>query len=193
MNETTRAAWPMQLRALADERIVEGIAVPWGETSLRHRRHHGGAVPARLRRRARCARGATGSSCSATTTTPSPSAGSSSWTPGNDAGLWGAWQIAATPAGDAALTEIAEGMLDAFSIGFRTLKARRGADGAREIVEAEIHEVSLLPLGAYDGARVLAVRSPSYGADEISAWLDAHPAPHVDLAPIPDLGRYSRR
>lgn len=188
---TTRAAWPMQLRAV-DERIVEGIAVPWNETSYATSDAAGerflpGSVTRSVRSRGdrlKLFRNHDHATAIGRLVKLDPR---------HEAGLWGSWQIAATPAGDAALQEIAEGMLDAFSIGFRTMKARRGADGAREIVDAEVHEVSLLPLGAYDGARVLSMRSPTYGADDITAWLEAHPAPHVDLAPQPDLGRYSRR
>jgi Escherichia/Staphylococcus phage prohead protease len=186
-----RAAWPMQLRAM-DERIVEGIAVPWNETSYvagdaAGERFLPGSVTRSIRSRGdrlKLFRNHDHTTAIGRTVKLDPR---------HEAGLWGSWQIANTPAGDAALQEIAEGMLDAFSVGFRPLKVRRGQDGAREVVDAELHEVSLAPLGAYDGARVLAMRSPSYGADDVTAWLEAHPAPVVDLAPLPDLGRYSRR
>ena len=78
------------------------------------------------------------------------------------------------------------------SIGFRAVRAQRGADGVREIVEAELGEVTLLPTGAYDGARVLEVRAPTFGPADLAAWFAAHPVPQVNRAPLPDL-RQSRR
>lgn len=188
---TIRAAWPIEFRSI-DERIVEGIAVPWNETSYLTPDPGGERfLPGSLTRSVR-SRGdrlklfrvhdhttAIGRAVKMDARHPD--------------GLWASWRIAQTPAGDAALQEIAEGMLDAFSIGFRPVKTRRASDGAREVVEADIHETSLAPIGSYDGARVLAIRSPSFGADEVTAWLEAHPAPLVDLAPMPDLRRYSQR
>lgn len=185
------AAWPIELR-MTDERIVEGIAVPWNETSYLTPDPAGERfLPGSLSKSVR-ARGdrlklfrthdhntAIGRAVKLDARHPD--------------GLWSSWQIARTPAGDAALAEIVEGMLDAFSIGFRPVKTRRGQDGAREVVEADIHETSVAPIGSYDGARVLAVRMPAFGAAEVTAWLEQHPAPRVNLAPLPDLGRYSRR
>jgi HK97 family phage prohead protease len=105
-------------------------------------------------------------------------------------GLYAEWRIFKTPAGDQALVEIAEGALDTFSIGFRAVKAQRGADGAREILEAEIHETSLVPLAAYEGARVLAVRS--FGAEDITRWLDEHKIP-PPTSTFPELRGYAHR
>jgi HK97 family phage prohead protease len=104
-------------------------------------------------------------------------------------GLWAEWRVGKTPAGDAALNEVAEGLLDAFSVGFRAIRAGRGADGAREVAEAELLEVNILPLGAYDGARVLETRAPAPGLtrDELEQWLAEHPAPAIDRRPLPDL------
>jgi phage head maturation protease len=72
-------------------------------------------------------------------------------------------------------------MLDAFSVGFLPKRETRGADGAREVIEAQLHEVSLVPIGAYDGARVLAVRDAQPSRPAVSP-LSAMPT--VDLAPL---------
>jgi Escherichia/Staphylococcus phage prohead protease len=76
-----------------------------------------------------------------------------------DGGLTGTFQIRASVLGDETLSDVREGYLPAMSVGFKALQARRGADNATEIVEARLMEVSLVAIGAYDGARVLAVRS----------------------------------
>jgi HK97 family phage prohead protease len=98
------------------------------------------------------------------------------WRTDDPAGCWAQFRIARTPAGDAVLNEVAEGMLDAFSVGFLPKRQRRGPDGAREIIEAQLHEVSLCPIGAYDGARVMATRRPGR--------YTVPPAPLVDLSPV---------
>jgi HK97 family phage prohead protease len=61
--------------------------------------------------------------------------------------------------GDETLNDVREGYLPAMSVGFRPVQTRRGTGGVTEVVEAQLVEVSLLPIGAYDGARVLALRS----------------------------------
>ena len=79
-------------------------------------------------------------------------------------------------AGDEALEEARDGYLPGMSVGFVPVQHRRGRDGVREIVEARLLEVSLVPIPAYEGARVLAVREAAAGVE--FAPLD------VDLAPI---------
>jgi hypothetical protein len=194
MTETT-SLFPIEWRELnADQRIVGGIVVPYGETSYvagdsRGERFLAGSLTRSINMRkdqlklflAHDHKKAIGRPVRLD--------------PRHEKGLWGEWQIAKTPDGDLALNEIQEGMLDAFSIGFRALKDQRGTDGAREIREAEVHEVSILPLGAYQGARVLEIRAAelqSFGADEVTAWINAHPVPSVDRTPLPDLRQYRR-
>lgn len=93
------------------------------------------------------------------------------------------FRVAKTAAGDAVLNEIEEGLLDSISVGFRAIRERRGRDGAREIVEAALIEASIAPMGAYHGAQVLAVRTPSTPVDVESYRLP--PAPAIDLeAPL---------
>jgi hypothetical protein len=165
------------------ERIVEGVVVPWGETSFMTPDPKGERFMAGSLTRSVAERGdrlklfhahnhdrAIGKAVN--------------WNPDHEAGCWAQFRIAATPQGDEVLAEVNEGMLDAFSIGFRPIRSRRGQDGAREIVEAALHEVSIAPVGAYDGARVLAVRTPVF-------VFDVPPMPHVNLEPMPLLRRWS--
>ncbi|QJY51257.1 HK97 family phage prohead protease [Pseudonocardia broussonetiae] len=75
------------------------------------------------------------------------------------AGLWGAWRVSATPAGDETLTLLEDGVLDELSIGFRARQDRRLEDGTIERVRADLVEVSVVLAGAYGrGALVSAVR-----------------------------------
>jgi HK97 family phage prohead protease len=76
------------------------------------------------------------------------------------AGLWGAWRVSATPAGDETLTLVEDGVLDELSIGFRERQNRRLSDGTIERSTAHLVEVSLVLEGAYGrGALVEAVRA----------------------------------
>lgn len=88
-------------------------------------------------------------------------------------GLHGTFRIRASKLGDEALEDLADGFLPAMSVGFKPVQARRGKAGETEIVEGMLKEVSLLPIGAYEGARVLAMRGaemiriPTIDMDEI--------------------------
>jgi hypothetical protein len=66
-------------------------------------------------------------------------------------------RMADTAAGDEALREVRAGMLDSFSIGFVANRERR-VDGVRQLLEVALHEVSLVAVPAYAGARVAEVR-----------------------------------
>lgn len=189
MSETTRVAFPIEWRTVStDERVVEGIGVPWGEVSYltgdpAGERFMSGSLTksvkdkgARLKLfRAHDHGTAIGRVVKLDARHPD--------------GLLASWRIFKTPAGEAALEEIAEGALDAFSVGFRPTRTRRAADGVREVVEAELHEVSIAPLGAYDGARVLSVRTPAGAPDAVRDWIEAHPLPVVCLTPLAPLRR----
>jgi HK97 family phage prohead protease len=160
------------------ERIVEGIVVPWSETTFltedpRGERFRPGSLTRTIKERGdrvKLFRAHDHGTAVGKAT---------QWKATHEAGLWAQFPIAATAAGDAVLDEVREGMLDAFSVGFLPKRETRGADGAREIIEAQLHEVSLCPIGAYDGARVLAMRQPvSVGSSLLP------PMPAVNLAPL---------
>ena len=180
MSEITTATFAaLELRVPDDEeRIVEGIVVPYGETTFltpdpagerflpgsldRTLAERGGRVKLF---RAHDHDRAIGRAVA--------------WRADDERGAWARFKIAATKAGDDVLGEVREQMLDAFSIGFRTIRSRRGSDGAREIQEAALHETSIAPIGAYEGAQVLAYRTPQPPA--------LPPMPDVNLAPIGPL------
>lgn len=194
MSELVRAAFPLELRTIStEERTVEGIAVPWGEVSYLTpdpggERFQPGAFTKSLRERvtglklfrAHDHSVAVGKALKLDARHPD--------------GLWSSWQLFRTPAGDAALLEIAEGALDCFSVGFRPVKHRRADDGVRDVLEAELHEVSIAPIGAFQGARVLAVRQPSEAVtdtEQMRRWLDENPMPPVTLTQPGSLRAYS--
>jgi HK97 family phage prohead protease len=91
-------------------------------------------------------------------------------------GPMGEFRIARTAAGEEALQEVREGMLPEVSVGFRSIQERQGADGAREIREAALMEVSLVPMGAYSGAKVLSLRDQKPD----TSWMALPPMPKVN-------------
>jgi HK97 family phage prohead protease len=105
---------------------------------------------------------------------------SRAWTE-DRAGLVGTFAVKVGPAGDDALADAAGGYLPALSVGFLPTKRHRAADGAAEVTEARLHEVSLVPVGAYTGAAVLAVRA-AVELDPVILERFQNP-PRVDLTP----------
>lgn len=75
-------------------------------------------------------------------------------------GLWGAFRVSATRAGDDTLALIADGALSELSVGFRERENFREPDGTVTRVRADLREVAVVLQGAYgDGATILAVRA----------------------------------
>ena len=179
MTATVHATFPaLELRVPdTSERIVEGIVVPWGETTYLTENPAGERFrPGSLTRtvKERGERIKLYRTHDHTRAIGKPVA----WKTNHDGGCWAQFRIAAGTQGDDVLLEVREGMLDAFSVGFLPIRETRGADGAREIVEAALHEVSICPMGAYDGARVLAMRTPR------PPVLVVPPMPTVNLEPV---------
>jgi HK97 family phage prohead protease len=104
-------------------------------------------------------------------------------------GLVGEFVVYDGDLGDQLLEECRSGYLGAMSAGWLPLDARRGTDGVREITEAKLVEASLLGLGAYEGAGLLAVRN-AQNLDAILAPFRARP--DVNLDPIAPLAYRSR-
>lgn len=78
------------------------------------------------------------------------------------AGLWGAWRVSNTDAGNETLELIKDGVLEQMSVGFRAKQNRREQDGTITRVTADLMEVCVTLQGAYgEGALVSAVRSAS--------------------------------
>jgi len=84
------------------------------------------------------------------------------------------------------MDQVREGALDGLSAGFRVIRSRRDAKGVVNVLEAALHEVSLTPMGAYDGARVLATREPGQ-VGLTSAGPTLPPMPDVNLTPVGPL------
>lgn len=83
----------------------------------------------------------------------------------NDAaGLWGAFRVSATAAGDETLALVADGALSELSVGFRAQRDHTEPDGTITRVRADLVEVSVVLAGAYgQGAQIMAVRSADQG------------------------------
>lgn len=87
-------------------------------------------------------------------------------------GLHGAFTVSATRDGDEAITLIQDGVVDAFSVGFRPIRERNDKGVVRRI-EAALREVSLVSMPAYPGALVGGVRStPHLSAEDARRRLD---------------------
>jgi HK97 family phage prohead protease len=101
------------------------------------------------------------------------------------AGLVGEFKIVDGPHGDDLLADCRNGCLDAMSVGFQPVKVERGDDGASEVREARLVEVSMVAVPAYAGAALMAVRS----AQDLDALLAPFrvPRPDVNLSPIPPV------
>lgn len=183
-----RAAWHVELRVV-DERTVEGLLVPWQEVSYLTpdpggERFLPGSLTRSIRER--------GDRLKLFHSHDHVHAigRAAKLDPRHAEGCWGSFRMFDTPAGNAALQEVAEGALDMFSVGFQAVKTRRGTDGVREIVEARLAEASLAALGAYDGARVLATREASASATgpalaDLQSWLSGQALLTAPLRPGP--------
>ena len=73
-------------------------------------------------------------------------------------GYYGSFTIHDTPEGNKALMLINQGVYDHISLEARPLKSIRTLDGVIQRVKAHLRNISLTRYGAYEGARVLAVR-----------------------------------
>lgn len=185
--ESREATFPLELRnaeMLKEERVMRLLLVPYGEVSHLTKYPKGerflrgafrkAASEFRGRRtplylfRAHQHDRAVGRALSLTDTPEGPVA---------------EFRIAATPAGDDVVTEYREGLLSAVSVGFRALvDGINRTDGVREVREASLLESSLLPIGAYDGARVLEYREPEADLDALLAQYRVPPPPRIDAS-----------
>lgn len=104
-------------------------------------------------------------------------------------GLYGEFVVHEGPPGDELLEECRHGYLAGMSVGFAPLRAERGADGALEIAEAKLGEVSMVAVPAYEGAALLSVRSAQSLEELLAPFANR---PDVNLAPIPPLAYRTR-
>lgn len=96
---------------------------------------------------------------------------SRSWADATD-GLTGVFRVRPGELGDAVLEEVRDGWLPGLSVGFRALTRTRGGDGVTEVREAQLAEVSLVTIPAYDSALVTREAQPAPSQlEEAVAWL----------------------
>lgn len=104
------------------------------------------------------------------------------------AGLLATFRVRDGAEGDKVLQDAELGYLPAMSVGFEAKHGVRAADGALEVTEGKLHEVSLLVVGAYAGAEVMAVRSAEEVRADLEAWLTPFKnPPRVDMSPLPPI------
>lgn len=78
----------------------------------------------------------------------------------DSAGLYAEFYVSRTRDGDEALELIRDGVLDSLSVGFHPISEdTRSKPGTVRRTEVGLREVSAVNFGAYEGARILAVRS----------------------------------
>lgn len=75
-----------------------------------------------------------------------------------DEGLVIRARISSTPRGDEAYTLVRDGVISKFSVGFEPIEQRIEEDGTIVRTLANVREVSLVPMPAYDGATLTEVR-----------------------------------
>ena len=171
-------AFPVELRLDAsDGRLMTGLAVPYGVVTMTTP-HPGGE---------RFARGSFKRTVKNRARLPKlfrnhahdQAIGVATDMRETDEGLLASWRIADTPAGNAALQEVREGVLDSLSVGFRAIREDL-VEGVREVREAHLLEVSLVPLPAYEGARVMSLRA--------AADIVIPPRPDIDPELVLQIG-----
>lgn len=83
-----------------------------------------------------------------------------------DDGVYATFRVHENQDGDKALQLVRDGLLPALSVEFLDLKSLRKPGGIVERVRAHLERVSLVPVGAYAGAEVLAMRAAAIEAHE---------------------------
>lgn len=173
----------MELRAVEQsERLLVGVVVPYDETTY--------LVPSpdgeRIRRGAftRSIKHREGKVPLLRAHDPGLVMGRSRRFTETDEGLLGEFVVNDGPRGDDLLEDCRGGYLEGMSVGFSPLRAERGEDGVREVVEARLVEVSMVGVPAYEGAALMAVRS-AQNLDVLLAPFANRPV--VDLSPIAPL------
>jgi Escherichia/Staphylococcus phage prohead protease len=173
---------PMSLRSVNDKaHTVEGIVVPYNETSL----YAGDPIGERILRhaftRSIAQRGNRIPLC--INHDHSNVVGMSREWDDGDAGLVGLFDIRADEYGARAVADLAAGYLQSMSVGFLPIDAKRASDGVLEIREARLVETSLVLMGAYDGAQVLAARHAAQVSELLAPFQNPPALPVPFVAP----------
>ena len=103
-------------------------------------------------------------------------------------GVLARFKIDETPAGDEALVQAASGSRGALSIGAEVIRSRLARDGVVDVEASAVAEVSLLALGAFNGAsvtRVAAEQDPPAEPLEPAEPIETDPE-QPELEPEPD-------
>lgn len=162
-------------------RIVEGICVPYDEISYLTPNPHG----ERVLKGAFAAAGQTGPVFLFRGHDHQHPLGKAVSFTDEPYGLVGRFVVRESPAGDEVLEDVRDGYLPAMSVGFKPMQVRRGAQGETEVVEGMLKEVSLLPVGAYDGAKVLALRAAAEPSAKLPPPIATIPHSHEPEVPAP--------
>ena len=85
--------------------------------------------------------------------------------------------------GERAVSDVAGGYLQSLSVGFLPVDRKRAQDGVMEVREARLVEVSLVLMGAYDGAQVLAARMAQQSAELLAPFANPPALPIPFVAP----------
>jgi Escherichia/Staphylococcus phage prohead protease len=102
-----------------------------------------------------------------------------------DRGAVARFKIDDTPDGNLALQQAASGSRGALSVG-ATVDSSDDNGGVLDVTAGLIHEVSLLALGAFDGATVLNVAAEFTPDDPAPDDPPAEPPPETEETPMPD-------
>jgi Escherichia/Staphylococcus phage prohead protease len=180
----------MEMRSVSlDERLIVGVAAPYGTVSHLTPHPEGERIMRGAFRRSIAHRGDRIPLCRAHDHTHALGM-AREWTDDDNA-LVGTFHVRQSALGDEALEEARDGYLSGLSVGFLPVAGgvTHGRDGVREVRDARLVEVSLTVIPSYDGAEVLAVRQ-AQSVGDIMAIFRAKPA--VDLSPLPALWAYDR-
>jgi uncharacterized protein len=160
MAERLTRAHPADLTVRSAERIIYGIAVPFGEPAEIHElgeRYSEVFVRGAFARTIR-ERGDKVKLLVAHDGHGRLPIGRATLLREDAAGLFAEFKVSRTHAGDEVLELVGDGALDAFSIGFQPIAQRRPAPGRVERTEVRLREVSVVSMPAYEGALIAGVR-----------------------------------
>jgi len=171
MSDELRRDWlgEVLVRAAGDpsERIIEGVAVPFGQVVSVRDTADGPVYQETITRRAVDGLDPVSVLLDYLTDPPldynthrgSRLAGRGITAEADDDGLRMGFRVARTSAGDELLELAREGILTDMSVMFAPRTERRRDDGVLERTGIDIHRVTIVPKGAYSGAQVTAVRA----------------------------------
>jgi HK97 family phage prohead protease len=176
----------MEIREVsAERREVEGVCVPYGETSRVVPNPHGERImPGAFRRSIAHRAGRILMYREHGHLSGEDPIGRAIRFDDSATELRAVFTVRDNEAGTRALADMREGYLPALSVGFAPLSIRKADDGATEVIEARLLEVSAVAMAAYESAEIMAVR---HALDVEDILTKLGPMPVVNLSPIPRL------